>query len=162
MSIVSIPRRPRRISRLQAFSDQGVTLKYPSRSWSGLRFEDGAVVIALRESEVEASFDGFRCLLWAPVIEGATEWVDRPVKDERLQHCRLALVHGGADGLLVGGSSAEVDRGSVVTLRVEKLRGEYWAFWGSIACTPGAERLPAYPGHAPLSHGYREPVALAA
>jgi len=151
-------RRPfSRISRLQAFADQGVTLAYPSRSWSGVRDDDGMVVMAIREGEVQASFDGFRCLLWSPVIEGATQWVDRPVKNERLQHCRLAALHGGAEGFLVGGSSAEVDRGSVLTLRVEKIRGEYWALWGTVASTPGLDFLPALPAHARY-----EPVGLAA
>jgi len=139
----------RRISRVQAFADQGVTLAYPARSWSGVREDDGAVVIAIRQGEVQASFDGFRCLLWSPVVEGATEWIDRPIKDERLRHCRLATVFGGADGLLVAGAAAEVDRGSVIALRVEKLRGEYWAFWGSSACAPGLSEIftgPAYAG----------------
>jgi hypothetical protein len=151
-------RRPfSRISRAQAFAEQGVTLTYPSRSWSGVRDDDGMVVMAIREGEVQSSFDGFRCLLWSPVIEGATQWVDRPIKHERLQHCRLAILHGGAEGFLVGGGAAEVDRGSVLSLRVEKLRGEYWALWGTMACTPGLERFPAHPGHARY-----EPVGLAA
>ena len=41
----------RRISRIEAFAAQGVTLAYPSRSWSGVREDDGAVVIAMREGE---------------------------------------------------------------------------------------------------------------
>ena len=77
----------RKVSRVQAFAGQGVSLRFPARSWSGVREDDGAVVIAIREGEVQSAFDGFRCLLWAPVIEGATEWIDRPAKAERLQHC---------------------------------------------------------------------------
>src|ERR1041384_8606134 len=98
-----------RISRIEAFEEQGVALAYPRRSWSGVRDSDGAVVIAMREGEIQASFDGFRCLLWSPVIDGATEWVDRPIKGERLGHCRLAAVLGGAEGLVVRGPAAEVE-----------------------------------------------------
>jgi hypothetical protein len=148
MSLSAVEFTPsRHISRVQAFADQGVTLVYPARSWSGVRDEDGAVVFAVRDGEVQSSFDGFRCLLWSPVIEGATEWVDRPIKEERLRHCRLANMYGGAEGLLVTGAAAVVQRGSVIALRVERLRGEYWAFWGSSACAPGISELlsgPAY------------------
>lgn len=132
---------PKRISREQAFADVGVSLAYPPRSWSGVREEDGAVVFAIREGEIQAAFDGFRCLLWSPVIEGATEWVDRPIKQERLGHCRLAVTYGGAEGLLVSGAAAQVLRGTVLSLRVEKLRAEYWAFWGSAACVSGATEI---------------------
>ena len=128
-----------RISRIQAFAEQGVRLAYPERSWSGVRQDDGGVVIAIREGEVQSCADGFRCLLWAPVIEGATEWVDRPIKQERLGHCRLAFAYGGADGLLVGGVSAQVEAGLVMSLRVEKLGAEYWAFWGTLAACNTAE-----------------------
>lgn len=152
-------RRTPRISRVQAFSEQGVTLAYPARSWSGVRAEDGMVVIAIREGEVQASFDGFSCLLWSPVIEGATEWVDRPIKHERLTHCRLAVRYGGAEGLLIGGSGATVDQGSVLELRIEKRGAEYWAFWGTVACAPGLEHVPAHPAFA---QAQREPMRIAA
>jgi hypothetical protein len=148
-----------RISRVQAFAEQGVTLAYPTRSWSGVREEDGAVVIAIREGEIQSSFDGFRCLLWSPVIEGATEWLDRPIKQERLRHCRLAVMFGGADGLLVSGASAHVERGSVIGLRVEKLRGEYWALWGSAALAPSLSEIMSGPAYA---YAGREPVRMAA
>jgi hypothetical protein len=128
----------RRISRLEAFADQGVELAFPMRSWSGLRGYNGGVVFALREHEVQSRVDGFRCLLWTPVIEGATEWVDRPIKAERLAHCRLAASFGGADGLLVTGAGAQVERGIVLPLRVEQRHGEYWAFWGGAAVSAGA------------------------
>jgi hypothetical protein len=131
---------PRRLSRVEAFTEQGVTLAYPPRSWSGVREVDGAIVIAIREGEVECAMDGFRCLLWSPVIEGATEWVDRPIKAERLHHCRLASFFGGADGLLVGSARGEVSAGSVLAMRVEKRDQEYWAYWGLAARSP---RVPA-------------------
>jgi hypothetical protein len=144
---------PRRISRLQAFTDQGVTLTYPSRSWSGVRRLDGAIVIAVREGDVQVSADGFRCLLWSPVIEGATQWVDRPIKQERLGHCRRAITCGGADGLMVANAAADVERDFVLPLRVEKLGAEYWAFWGSLASgdtgTAAILRGPAYAMFAP-------------
>src|SRR4051812_23648200 len=85
--MTSLPKlRPSRISRIEAFAEQGVSLAFPPRSWSGVREDDGGVVIAIREGEVQSAFDGFRCLLWSPVIEGATQWVDRPIKEERLNH----------------------------------------------------------------------------
>ena len=144
---------PSRISRIQAFTDQGVTLAYPARSWSGVREGDGAVVIGMREAEVQVSAEGFRCLLWSPVIEGATEWVDRPIKHERLGHCRLAFAYGGADGLVVCGARAEVEAGFVLSLRVEKVGAEYWAFWGKLsACATGESSLSRERAHAPAEH----------
>jgi hypothetical protein len=125
------------ISRHDAFTAQGVTLRYPQRSWSGVRADDGAVVIALREAEIQSHFEGFSCLLWAPVIEGATEWVDRPSKRERLEHCRLAVLRSGAEGLIAYGPAAQIERDAVLTLRVEIRSGEYWALWGSRAFAPG-------------------------
>jgi len=142
---------PRRISRIQAFADQGVTLTYPARSWSGVRGDDGVVVIAIREGEVQASAEGFSCLLWSPIIEGATEWVDRPIRRERLGHCRLASAFGGADGLLVGGERAEVDAQLVLSLRIEKIGAEFWAFWGMpVAQMGGDDSLPLLWARAPL------------
>lgn len=138
----------RKVSRIEAFAEQGVSLRFPARSWSGVRTDDGAVVIAVREGEVQSAFDGFRCLLWAPVIEGATEWIDRPAKAERLQHCRLAALNGGAEGLLVGGPRGEVNADSVLELRVELREGEYWAFWGSATCADGVRRDRLAPDHA--------------
>ncbi len=138
----------RKVSRIEAFAEQGVSLRFPARSWSGVRADDGAVVIAVREGEVQSAFDGFRCLLWAPVIEGATEWIDRPAKAERLGHCRLAVLNGGAEGLLVGGPRGEVNVDSVLTLRVELREGEYWAFWGSVGCAHGVGRGRLTPDHA--------------
>ena len=146
----------RRISRIQAFADQGVSLAYPLRSCSGVRESGGAVVIALREGEVQSCAGGFRCLLWAPVIEGATEWVDRPIKKERLGHCRLAIALGGANGLLLRGAAAEVDRGSAFLLRVA-LRGcEYWGYWSAADAARGAINL------SPRAAAVCEPMSMAA
>ena len=149
---------PSRLSRVEAFAEQGVMLAYPPRSWSGVRDIDGAIVIAIREGEVQCAMDGFRCLLWSPVIDGATEWVDRPMKAERLHHCRLAYFFGGADGLLLGGEHAERVPGGVIPLRVEKLKEEYWGFWGLPARSHElpADGAVATPGAQP------EPVRMAA
>ncbi len=147
---MATPSRLSRISRIQAFTEQGVTLAYPARSWSGVRKGDGAVVIGMREGEVQVSADGFRCLLWSPVIEGATEWIDRPIKEERLGHCRLAFARGGADGLVVCGARAEVEPGFVLSLGVEKVGAEYWAFWGTLnARATGAAALRQDAAYAP-------------
>jgi hypothetical protein len=100
-----------------------------------VRFDDGVVVLALRERDVEGHDDGFKCLLWAPPTEGITQWADRPSRQERLEHCRLALVHGGADGLLVCGAAALVEPDAILALRVEKRGDEYWATWGFAART---------------------------
>src|SRR5437879_12925795 len=99
----------RRLSRVHAFEAQGVTLRYPARSWSGVRFDDGVVVFALRECDVEGHDDGFSCLLWAPPTEGTPHAVDRPCRPERLENCRLALVHGGEDGLIVWDDAGVVE-----------------------------------------------------
>src|SRR5204862_1649 len=82
----------------------------------------GVVVLALRGCDVEGHDDGFSCLLWAPPTEGTPQWVDRPSRQERLEHCRLALVHGGADGLLVCGDAGLVEPDAILALRVEKRR----------------------------------------
>jgi hypothetical protein len=137
-TLTSEPRR--RISRIQAFADEGVSLAYPLRSCSGVRENGAAVVIALREGDVQPCTGGFRCLLWAPVIEGATEWVDRPVKNERLGHCRLAVALGGANGLVMHGSAAEVDRGSAFSLRVALHGSEYWGYWSTADAATGYRR----------------------
>lgn len=121
----------RKLSRVQAFDAQGVTLRYPARSWSGVRRSDGVVVLAMREGDVQVYAEGYRCLLWSPVVEGATEWVDRPSKLERLEHCRIAALHGGAEGLVVRGEAAQVDCNAVLALHVEKRGAVYWATWGS-------------------------------
>ncbi|HUG76140.1 MAG TPA: hypothetical protein VML57_01500 [Burkholderiales bacterium] len=133
--ILSVPprRSARRLPRPLAFKAQGVALKFPARSWSGIRCDDGAVVIAIREGDVQLGDEGCSCLLWAPLAEGAAPWVDRPIRQERLEHCRLAVLHGGADGLILRGAGAEADPYELLALHVEKLGGEYWARWGAAA-----------------------------
>jgi hypothetical protein len=116
----------------QAFKAQGVTLKYPARSRSGIRSEDGAVVIAIEEPDVLSSAEGFCCRLWAPLSEGCAVGADWASTKERREHCRLAARHGGADGLLVK-AGALVDANVVLTLHVARRGAEYWATWGTIA-----------------------------
>jgi hypothetical protein len=127
------PTVARTLSRLDAFKAHGVALRYPTRSWSGVRWEDGVVVIAIREADIQVQEEALSCLLWVPVIEGATSWSDSPSKQERLEHCRLAVLHGGADGLIVCGEAARVKADALLSLRVEKRCDRYWATWGPTA-----------------------------
>lgn len=140
--IISVPpRRPRRLSRPLAFKAQGVTLRFPARSWSGIRCDDGGVVFAIGEAEVRFGDEGCSCLLWAPLAESAALSVDRPIRQERLEHCRLAVLQGGAEGLLLRGAQGEADPGEVLLLHVEKLGAEYWARWGASASAQPAPPL---------------------
>jgi hypothetical protein len=124
------------VSVAQAFALQGVELTFPQRSLSGVRADDGCVLIAIRDTDIRACLEGFSCLLYAPAAECAAEPSDRPGWRERLEHCRLAARHGGAEGLVVCGNSAQVDPGLLLVLRVEKRRTQYWALWGSAALAP--------------------------
>jgi hypothetical protein len=141
-------RRP--LSLARAFSAQGVTLSDP-RSWSGIRDDDGGVVIAIRRSDVRSNADGFSCLLWSPLAERRRDGGEEPRMEERLAHCRLATRAGTAEGLLVDGTAEDVQLGSIVTMHVEKRQNRYWAKWGFAARfsgRPGAliragERMPA-------------------
>jgi hypothetical protein len=133
----------RRLPRANAFAARGVTLKYPERSWSGVSMRDGAVVLAMRTVDVHVNDDGCSCLLWAR----AMEWVHGPSKQERLEHCQLAMLHGAAEGLLDYGESTGVDPDESVSLRVIRICGEYWAKWGS-ATRPRVAECSAFPtGH---------------
>jgi hypothetical protein len=139
------------LSRFRAFEMRGVTLKYPSRSWGGVRADDGAVILALWAGDVFSDSHGSSCLLWTPYCEGAHGWQDNASGQERLEHCRLAVVHGGAEGLLVYGDSAAVDPEIVLALRVVKRGADYWAKWGSATRTigsHGADSASAYPRRA--------------
>ena len=134
----------RLISRNQAIGMRGVNLK--SRFWSrgGVRQSDGAVVLALWADDVQRTEGASSCLLWAPNVDGARPWSDKPGGLERLEHCRRALERGAAEGLLVYGQRIEgtlpddkalsvdgADADTVLSLRVEKRAEEYWATWGA-------------------------------
>ena len=117
------------LSLERAFSAQGVELNDP-RSWSGIRWDDGGIVIAIRQTEVRSTVDGFSCLLWSPLGERRRASSDEPHMEERLAHCRLAAHAGTAQGLLVDGVDEDVHLGSIVSMHVEKRQNRYWAKWG--------------------------------
>lgn len=135
------------LSRLRAFEMRGVTLRDPSLSWGGVRCDDGAVVLALWAGDILADDQGCSCLLWAPAI--ARGWTDGVSRQERLDHCRLAVLHGGAEGLLVCGDAALVDPDIILALRVVKLGDEYWAKWGSAVRTLGTRAFEKTPKRSP-------------
>ncbi len=117
----------RRVSRAAAFTAQGVALKYPASSWSGVRSDDCMVVFAFRAEDVISDRGGSRCLLWAP------SRADSPAGHERLKHCMLALGHGQAEGMLAFLDGTEIDPALILPLRVERHHGGYWAKWGSVS-----------------------------
>ena len=117
----------RMVSRATAFGEQGVALKYPSASWSGVRADDGMVLFAVRAEDVIADATGSRCLLWASFCNGAYSRASA----ERLQHCIRALHRGIAEGMLAFENGTQIDATTVLCMRVERYRGEYWAKWDS-------------------------------
>lgn len=140
MSVTQLWQRSRRplLSRFRAFEMRGVTLKYPSRSWGGVRADDGTVILALWAEDVFTDGQGSSCLLWTSHGDGAHGWTDSASREERLEHCRLAVLHGGAEGLLVYGDTAAVDPEIVLALRVVKRGPDYWAKWGCVTRTIGS------------------------
>jgi hypothetical protein len=135
--------RDKLVSRTNAFAAMGIWLHDPRTSWSGIRKADGMVVMALWRAAVQASDGGCACLLWSPNRQGVRPWSDSEAGRERLEHCKLALQRGAAQGLLVHGEPLEgrlpedrarsvfgIDTRTVVSLRVELRGGEYWGIWG--------------------------------
>jgi hypothetical protein len=131
------------VGRGKAFEMNGVRLR--NRVWScgGLR-TDGAVLLSVRAEEVQKAEGTNCCLLWAPNVADSRPWSDSPGGKERLEHCRIALERGAAEGLLIYGKRAagappedkslgadRVDAETVLNLRVEKRGDEYWASWTS-------------------------------
>jgi hypothetical protein len=117
------------VTRTKAFEMHGVSPR--NRTWSrgGVR-TDGAVVLALRVDEVQPAGVGKACLLWGPNVGGSRPWSDSPGGQERLEHCRMALERGAAEGLLIYGAKTDrVDAQTVLKLQVEKRDDEYWATW---------------------------------
>jgi hypothetical protein len=132
----SVPTR-QLVSRRKAFEIRGVNPV--NRIWSrgGLR-SDGAVVLTVRADEVQKVEGADSYLLWAPNIEDSRPWSDTPGGKERLEHCRIALERGAAEGLLIHGKRTPgapggdggadgVDAETVLELRVDKRGEEYWA-----------------------------------
>lgn len=109
-----------------------------------MRTDDGVVVLALWAGDILSDEQGSSCLLWSPSATGAHVPIEAPFSDERLGHCRLALDHGGAEGLLVYGDSVAVDPDIVLALRVVERAREYWARWGSVTRLAG-RRAPESP-----------------
>lgn len=134
------------ISRSKAFQARGVFLQDERTSWSGVRKADGGVVMALWASAVVPSEGGWSHLLWAPNVDGSRPWSDTTAGRERLEHCKLALNQGGAEGLLVHGEPLDghmpehkarsirgVDPAIVVSFQIELRGDQYWAVWGKKA-----------------------------
>jgi hypothetical protein len=117
------------VTRAKAFAMHGVSPR--NRVWSrgGVR-TDGAVVMTMRVDDVQRASAAHACLLWGPNVGGSRPWSDSPGGQERLEHCRMALERGDAEGLLVYGDKSErVDAQTVLKLQVEKRDDEYWATW---------------------------------
>jgi hypothetical protein len=136
------PKR-RLVSRSKAFETRGVTLQDARTSWSGVRKSDGAVVISLWADAIETTGGGCSYLLWAPNVRGSRPWSDGAAGRERLEHCKLVVIGGRAEGVLVYGERLEgflpedrtrsvhgVDPEIVLQLAIERRGDEYWAVWG--------------------------------
>jgi hypothetical protein len=134
------------ISREKAFQARGAYLRDSGRSWSAVRKSDGVVVMSLWAAAIVTSDGTCSQLLWAPNNDGSRPWSDEAAGKERLDHCKLALSQGSAEGLLVHGERLEghapedkarsvygVDPELVVHFRVERRGDEYWAVWGEKA-----------------------------
>ena len=127
------------VARGKAFDRHGVIVRHRVWSRGGMR-QDGAVVLAVAAEAVQKTQGADHYLLWAPNIDDACSWSDSPGGQERLEHCRIALKRGAAEGLLMygkreagappcdcGASAGRVDADNVLSLRVEKRGEEYWA-----------------------------------
>lgn len=137
------------LSRARAFEWQGIALKFPARSRSGVRADDGVVVFALPAAQVRVDDGGCSCLLWVPSRHGAAQSLDAAVQQEVLRHCRLARIHGVAEGFLIHGDEVRSGREELLSLRVIKLGENYWARWGCVARARWP-RQPALAGEARL------------
>jgi hypothetical protein len=129
----------RLVTRGKAFEKHGVVPA--NRVWSrgGVR-ADGAVLFVIRADEVQKTDGQDHHLLWAPNVGNSHPWSDTAGGKERLQHCRIALERGVAEGLLIYGKRVAgapgkdngtladlVDAGQVLSLSIEKRGEEYWA-----------------------------------
>jgi len=121
------------LTRARAFYSHGVLLSLPARSRSGVRNDDGMVVFAMAAMAVRVDEWGCACPLWLPADRLAVEGPDRDVSAELLEHCRLAIRHGAAEGFLLHGDGALAHASDVLALRVVKAGKEYWAKWGAAA-----------------------------
>ena len=144
----SSPRRDnsRLVPRRSALQMRGVHLNAGMSSWGGIRQSDRMVVLALWADDVLSEQGGCSCLLWAPNQAGSRPWSDTPAGEERLEHCKLAVQQGEAEGILVHGVRLEgflpeerarrvdgADPAIVMRFQVLQRGAEYWAVWGSAA-----------------------------
>ena len=102
---------------------QIIAIRNDAPSRSGVREEDGVVVFAMPAAAVLVDDAGFSCLLWAPASNDL----------ETLRHCRLAIRNGMAEGFLLYGEAVSACHGEMLSLRIVKVRQEYWARWGGMA-----------------------------
>lgn len=136
------------IPRRAAFAMHGVHLIAGMSSWGGVRKPDGGIVLAVWADDVRSEAGGCSYLLWAPNQAGSRPWSDMPGGTERLEHCKLAVERGGAEGFLVHGvrldgmlpeqrarSVRGVDPAVVLRFQVVQRGAEYWAVWGRAAGT---------------------------
>jgi hypothetical protein len=135
------------VPRRSAFRMLGVHLNAGMSSWGGVRQSDGIVVLSLWADDVRSENGGCSCLLWAPNNKaGSRPWSDTPAGKERLEHCKLAVQKGEAEGFLVHGvrlkdvlpeerahSVDGADPAVVIQFQVVQRGAEYWALWGSVA-----------------------------
>jgi hypothetical protein len=142
------------VSRRKALETQGVILRNPSWSWGGVRRSDGAVIMTMWADDVQTSDGTCSYLLWAPNVNGSRPWSDKPGGKERLEHCRLALAQGTAEGLLVYGDRLQgrlpedkastvrgADPTTVLRFRVIRRGEEFWAAWGERSPPLVADRV---------------------
>jgi hypothetical protein len=128
-----LPIRSGAHSIARAFEHHGVALRFPAFSRSGVRGDDGMVVFAMPRAQVRVDDWGCSCPLWVPSDAGVRREANRPSGLERLQHCRLAVRHGLAEGFLLDGHDAPATPSEALALRVVKAGEEYWATWGAAA-----------------------------
>jgi hypothetical protein len=121
------------LTRARAFYSRGVLLSLPARSRSGVRDDDGMVVFAMPAAAVRIDECGCVCPLWLPADRAAEDGRDREISEELLEHCRLAVHHGLAEGFLLYGDASLARASELLALRVVKSGTEYWAKWGAAA-----------------------------
>jgi hypothetical protein len=134
------------VPRRSAFRMLDVHLTAGMSSWGGVRKSDGMVVLSLWADDVRSENGGCSCLLWARNKSRSRPWSDTPAGKERLEHCKLAVEKGEAEGFLVHGvrlkgvlpeerahSVEGVDPAVIIRFQVVQRGTEYWALWGSAA-----------------------------
>ena len=121
------------LSRARAFRCHGVALKFPARSRSGVRSDDGMVVFAMPAAAVRMDIWGCMCPLWLPADRASESEASRAISEEVLEHCRLAVRHAMAEGFVLDPDATLPHGPELLALRVVKAGEEYWAKWGCAA-----------------------------